>query len=322
MEEAVACPDPRDLERLARGQLAEPDSESLGQHVLACSSCAALLNQYQTADPLLLDLRAAPGQPPLDSPPVENLIARLVRTPPDGGAPTARSGSGTLVGAAAAAATPPALPGYEVLQVLGRGGMGVVYQARQKGLNRVVAIKMILAGRHAGPKELARFRREAEAVARLRHSHIVQIYEIGEHDGCPYFSLEYVEDGSLAAFLKGTPQPGRAAAALVETLARAVHYAHERGIVHRDLKPANILLRRISPQPKPPAEAGTAQLADFEPKVTDFGLAKLAEGTGGAPEAPGQTHTGDFLGTPNYAAPEQAAGKARAVGPAACSGAA
>jgi hypothetical protein len=136
----------------------------------------------------------------------------------------------------------PKVPGYELLGELGRGGMGVVYHARQAGLNRSVALKMLLGGPHAGGEALARFRAEAEAVARLRHPHIVQIYEIGEVNGQPFLSLEFVEGGSLAARLDGTPWPARAAAGLAQALARAVQHAHDQGIVHRDLKPANVLL--------------------------------------------------------------------------------
>src|SRR5207249_5329857 len=144
----------------------------------------------------------------------------------------------------------PHLPGYVLLGVLGRGGMGIVYQARQLSLDRVVALKMI-SGR-AELDDRTRFRTEAEAVARLQHPHIVQIYEIGEWDGRPYIALEFVEGGSLADQIKGAPQPARASAALVETLARAMHHAHQHGILHRDLKPANILLRFSR---EPPASA-------------------------------------------------------------------
>jgi serine/threonine-protein kinase len=158
----------------------------------------------------------------------------------------------------AAGAVP--IPGYEILGELGRGGMGVVYKARQTSLNRLVALKMILAGAHAGPAHLTRFRTEAEAVARLQHPNIVQIYEIAEQHSRPYFSLEFVEGGSLAQRLQTGPQPPARAAELVQSLARAMHYAHERGIVHRDLKPSNILLT-----------------LDGTPKVTDFGLAKLLD---------------------------------------------
>jgi hypothetical protein len=186
----------------------------------------------------------------------------------------------------------PAVPGYEVLGILGRGGMGVVYKARQVRLKRLVALKMIRTGSHAGPEELARFQREAEAVARLQHPHIVQIYEIGEQDHLPYFSLELVEGGSLAARLAGKALPAEQAARLAETLARAVHAAHQRGIVHRDLKPGNVLMT-----------------ADGLPKVADFGLAKLLDTDAG------QTQSGAVLGTPSYMAPEQAAGKGQEMGP-------
>src|SRR5262249_45089205 len=145
-------------------------------------------------------------------------------------------------------------PGYEIVRELGRGGMGVVYLARQTELKRLVALKMVLAGAHAGQQELARFRTEAEGVARLQHPNIVQIHEIGEHDGLSYFSLEYADGDTLAKKLAGAPQPPRYSAALVQALARAVHAAHQAGVVHRDLKPANVLLTR----------QGT-------PKVTDFG---------------------------------------------------
>jgi serine/threonine protein kinase/tetratricopeptide (TPR) repeat protein len=208
----------------------------------------------------------------------------------------------------------PEVPGYEILSVLGRGGMGVVYKARQTRPHRVVALKVIRAGEHAGPEELARFRREAEAAALLQHPHIVHVYEVGEHGGCPYFSLEYVEGGSLDKALDGTPQGAETAARLVEALARATDYAHQRGVIHRDLKPANVLLQ---PKPKSEREAVPApadfefRVSDFKPKVTDFGLAKRLDVEGA------QTRTGVVLGTPSYMAPEQAAGLAKEVGPAA-----
>ncbi len=188
----------------------------------------------------------------------------------------------------------PAVPGYEILGELGRGGMGVVYKARQLSLKRTVAVKMILAGSFAGPRELARFRTEAVAVARLQHPNIVQVYEVGDLKGCPYFSLEYVPGGSLAEHLDGKPWPARRAARLVETLARAVNHAHRQGIVHRDLKPANVLV-------------GQEEI----PKITDFGLAKQLDSEAGL------TPSDAVLGTPSYMAPEQANGKYKRVGPAA-----
>jgi WD40 repeat protein len=210
------------------------------------------------------------------------------------------TGSGTPPGAGM-----PQVPGYEVLGELGRGGMGVVYQARQKGLNRLVALKMILGGAHAGGQDLARFRAEAEAVAKLQHPNIVQIHEVGEVDGLPFFSLEYVDGGALDKRINGTPQPARQSAELIETLARAVHYAHERGIVHRDLKPANILLPRADKD----TEGGWPACSSA--KITDFGLAKRLDSQAG------QTASGAIVGTPSYMAPEQAGGQKQQVGPAA-----
>jgi WD40 repeat protein len=197
-----------------------------------------------------------------------------------------------LAGTIPAAAAPARLDKYEILEELGRGGMGIVYKARDESLKRLVALKMIRAGVQAEPSQRSRFQTEAQSVARLQHPHIVQIHEIGEHAGLPYLVLEYVDGGSLAARLAGTPLPLTEAVALVETLAQAMHIAHQHGIVHRDLKPANVLLSR-----------------DGVPKITDFGLARLLDGE------TGHTQTGTVLGTPSYMAPEQAAGQPAAVGP-------
>jgi hypothetical protein len=190
------------------------------------------------------------------------------------------------------------VPGYEIIEELGRGGMGVVYKARQLSLNRFVALKMILAGPYAGDDHRARFRLEAEAVARLQHPGIVQIHEIGAHEGRSYLALEYVEGGSLVRKLAARALTAREAARLVEALGRAVHYAHQRGIIHRDLKPGNILLT-----------------ADGQPKITDFGLAKRLENEPGAAPAGPRTQSGAILGTASYMAPEQAGGRRNAVGP-------
>ncbi len=207
--------------------------------------------------------------------------------------PPAPSEGETLIPQAPATGMSVAVPGYEILRELGRGGMGVVYQARHRKLNRPVALKMILAGSHAGEADLARFQTEAEAIARLQHPNIVQVHEVGEHEGKPFFSLEFCAGGSLEKKLNGTPLPPKEAAALVETLAQAMQAAHEQRVIHRDLKPANVLL----------AEDGT-------PKITDFGLAKKLD------EA-GQTQSGAIMGTPSYMAPEQAGGKSTDIGPAA-----
>jgi len=188
---------------------------------------------------------------------------------------------------------PPAPAGYSILRELGRGGMGVVYEAIQLSLNRHVALKMIRGGAYAGTSERERFRHEAEAVARLQHPNIVQIHEVGESAGLPYFALEYISGGTLSNRLRERPLPPTEAAALCRILAGAIHAAHQAGIVHRDLKPGNVLL-----------------LPDGTPKITDFGLAKSLEGK------PGDTKSGQVLGTPSYMSPEQARGD-RSVGPAA-----
>jgi serine/threonine-protein kinase len=188
----------------------------------------------------------------------------------------------------------PQLANYDILEELGRGSMGVVYKARQRKLNRLVAVKMVLSGVHAGPEQLSRFQAEAQAVAALLHPNIVQIYEIGECDSLPYFTLEYVSGSSLDRKLNHQPQSPRLAAQLMEKLARALQFAHERGIVHRDLKPANVLV----------TEEG-------EPKVTDFGLAKNLS------EESSQTKSGTLMGTPSYMAPEQAKGETSNTGPSA-----
>ena len=188
----------------------------------------------------------------------------------------------------------PQIPGYEILEVLGRGGVGVVYKAVHLRLNRTVALKMLLAGAFATRAERQRFAREAEVVARLRHPNIVQVYDVGDLDGRPYFTMEFVEGGSLAEMIAGTPRPARQAAELMATLADAIEAAHRGGIVHRDLKPSNVLLT-----------------ADGTPKIGDFGLARHLE------VGPSLTQSGAAVGTPSYMAPEQARGKSGEAGPAA-----
>lgn len=200
--------------------------------------------------------------------------------------------------AVADAALPPGGPRrvdhYDLLDELGRGGMGVVYRARDTRLDRVVALKMILAGAYAGHDDEARFRTEAAAVARLRHPNIVQVHAVGDAEGRPYLVMEYVEGGSLGARLAGKPQPPGLSAEWVATLADAAHHAHQQDVVHRDLKPANVLLD-----------------GDGRLKITDFGLAKQLG------RDAGPTRSGSLLGTPSYMAPEQVRGEIGAVGPAA-----
>jgi serine/threonine-protein kinase len=203
------------------------------------------------------------------------------------------------------AAIPRAIPvpgeyvgGFELIEELGRGGMGVVYRARQSKLDRIVALKMI---RSRDDAELARFRVESEAIARLQHANIVQLFEVGEHDGSPFFAMEYCAGGSLEQRLRGTALLPAEAAVIVASLARAMQAAHQQNVIHRDLKPANVMLAG--------GDAATP-LSRLTPKVTDFGLARKLDD-------PGLTQTGVIMGTPSYLAPEQAGGRSKEVGPAA-----
>jgi WD40 repeat protein len=310
---ALTCPSARELEAMLDEALAGPGRQAVAEHVGGCPACQEALERLTGADSLSCpSLPSAPSllarKPPAADAAGKDFLDRLKHAaPPEGRGPR----PGVF----------PTLPGYQILHELGRGGMGVVYKARQTSLKRLVALKMILAGAHAGGKDLARFRHEAEAVARLRHPNIIQIYDIGESEGRPYLALEYVGDDSLARRLHGDPQPVAPAVALVETLARAVHFAHQHHVVHRDLKPANILLQRKAEVRSPKSEgAGPPfgfgmsdsdfSLEDYEPKMTDFGLAKRLD------EQSSKTQSGEVVGTPSYMAPEQAAGKGRLVGPA------
>jgi WD40 repeat protein len=253
---------------------------------------------FDTSDPDAFSLQVDPPSAVHSSSPggehVETEVERTVTVLPSGdpaAAPTmARADRRT-------SPTPrgrpvPTINGYEILGELGRGGMGVVYRARQVLLNRPCVLKMILAGAHADALAALRFLAEAEAVARLKHPNVIQIHHIGEADGLPYLELEYVEGGSLDGRLDGTPWPAGRAAGLVEVLARGVAEAHRQGIVHRDLKPSNVLMS-----------------ADGTPKIADFGLAKALNADAGL------TATDSIMGSPGYMAPEQAEGKARQVGP-------
>ena len=217
---------------------------------------------------------------------------------------------------------------YEILTEVGRGGMGVVYKARHRGLHRLAALKMVLAGEFASPAQEVRFRLEAELAARVQHPNIVQVYEIGTYQGRPFLALEWVEGGSLANRLDGKPWPPGEAASLLETLARAIHAAHVEGVVHRDLKPANILLANPrgtallsrpgglsdgsgEPSHKELSDSSHAtRPADWTCKITDFGLARPIEG------GVTVTQSGFLVGTPGYMAPEQAGGTRALVGPA------
>jgi serine/threonine-protein kinase len=270
------CPSRERLERFLGEQCPEAERAVLAAHVGACPNCRDTMTSLKERSGAgELSALLSEELSTADREAEERFMERLKQGPPW------------------------RVPGHELLGELGRGAMGVVYKARQVGLDRVVALKMILAGGQAGEQDQARFRSEAQAAARLRHPNIVAVhevdeFEVGEQVRLPFFSLELVEGGTLAQRLQGAPQPPREAAALVEVLARAIQHAHENGVVHRDLKPANVLLA-----------------ADGTPKVSDFGLAKRLDG------APGQTASGAVMGTPSYMAPEQAQGKSKEIGPAA-----
>jgi serine/threonine protein kinase/tetratricopeptide (TPR) repeat protein len=277
MSPKTRCPDAEVLERYVLGECPAAEAAVVEEHLPQCPRCRG------AADALEADAaRLAAAAEPTTAPWLPAFVAEA---------------------AAASSARPVGLtvPGYELLDELGRGGMGVVYKARQTKLQRLVALKMIRSGAQADESEVARFRAEAEAVARLQHPNIVQIYEVGEYEGQPYLSLEFVAGGTLARRLAKAPQNARTAAAVLETLARAMHVAHQSDIIHRDLKPANVLL---AGEPELP-------LADCTPKITDFGLAKRLD------KELGHSVTGQVMGTPSYMAPEQAQGKVRAIGPAA-----
>jgi WD40 repeat protein/tRNA A-37 threonylcarbamoyl transferase component Bud32 len=266
----------------------------------------------------MIMLRQGAGKDPAVTAPLMPFLARLKQT--SGDVPLMKAGPGgpeipgrdsIRDGTASPGSAVPTIPGYEIVSELGRGGMGVVYKARQLGLNRLVALKMVLAGPHAQARELTRFRQEAEAVARLHHPNIIQVFDIGEAEGIAYFALEYVEEGSLVQRLRGDPQALESSVRLIETLASAVHFAHRRGIVHRDLKPANILLAGSAAGDLGHKEFNLAYSpATYQPKIADFGLAKRIDEKGS------RAQSVEVVGTPSYMAPEQAAGKAHLLGPA------
>ena len=287
----IGCSSNEMLSRLLEDQLDQEEHASIVEHVETCLSCQERLKDL-TNDDSELD-----GWGSFEE---SNTDPWLAKDHPHSGAhpatpffPTGPERTYQRFVEETVEANYPDVDGYDIFSELGHGGMGVVYKARQRRLSRMVALKMIRAGSLAKSEDRARFRVEAEAVAELRHPNIIQIYDIGEVGSLPFVALELLEGGSLDDRLAGTPQPGRASATMIATLARAIHAAHQAGIIHRDLKPSNILF----------ATEGT-------PKITDFGLAKRLEDDG-------FTKSGQVLGSPSYIPPEQAEGGAKKVGPAA-----
>ena len=280
-------------------QLGGHDIDRIAEHLAGCEACRAAVDVVLVGDGFLGRLRSAAtlGADDPEGKAARRRAARALSRE------VRRSGQ-TVPDLTGQGQSPPGEVGqYVILGEVGRGGMGVVYQARHRDLRRLVALKMILAGGFASEVQRQRFRREAELAARVQHPHIVQVYEVGLHDGGPFLAMEWVAGGTLADRLGGDPWPPHAAAGLIETLARAIDVAHRNGVVHRDLKPSNILLQTAA------GAAAEGPLAGAIPKVADFGLARAIDADGSL------TSTGLTVGTPEYMAPEQAAGSE--VGPAA-----
>jgi WD40 repeat protein/tRNA A-37 threonylcarbamoyl transferase component Bud32 len=292
---SLDCVSEADLRAFQLGELPGRVAALIADHLEACPACAARADELDSAaDACVVQLRRAAGQASSEHPATQP--AGLTQAPLGNAPPPGDGGFPRWFG------------DYELLGELGQGGMSVVYLARQRHPARVVALKLILPGRHTDAERRARFLAEADAIGRLQHPNIVQIYQAGEHEGQLFLALEWLDGGSLAQRLDGNPQDPAVAAALVERLAQAVQYAHDHGIIHRDLKPANILFRteekglRTEEKKLSPVEV-------LSPVISDFGLAKQDEVC--------LTATGAVLGTPAYMAPEQAGGDNAAVGPAA-----
>jgi serine/threonine protein kinase/WD40 repeat protein len=322
-------PSTEQLVAYSLGKLDDREAAGISAHLAECPACCTLLDHLTLRDELVSRLRevAALSEAGLEDPIQRRRAVRDFctgqgdqETWPRAAGPSGKENS---PGDPSACTTLPPISfprqvgEYDILAEVGRGGMGVVYKARHRGLQRLVALKMVLAGEFASPAQERRFRLEAELAARVQHPNIVHVYEIGTHQGVPFLAQEWVEGGSLAQRLDGNPWSAAEAARLIETLARAIHAAHSQGVIHRDLKPANILLSgewRVASGEGRTEEASSlatrhSPLATFVPRITDFGLAKSLDAPGGP------TTAGDILGTPNYMAPEQALGDTRNVGP-------
>jgi eukaryotic-like serine/threonine-protein kinase len=292
------------LSAFGRGSVEDEELRTIQEHLECCEECCQVLESDLTTEPLLEGLRRAAAEVR-----TEDVYERS-----QGTRATPQVDDTAVVAASEIQPRRLHLPGYQVLDEVGRGGIGIVYRARHLRLNRLVALKMLLSGNHASAAELARFRVEAETIARLQHPNIVQIHEVGAFEGLPYIALEYLDGGTLDARLKQTdasPADSRAIASFAQTLAQAVQYAHDRGVIHRDLKPANVLLQKVDSSKTPVFAADYRLLTtDYAPKISDFGMAKWLA------DSHSLTRTGAIAGTPSYMAPEQARGNQEAIGPA------
>ncbi len=316
-ETALEHPDDESLRGLSLGQLAADERAQISAHLDVCPACCRRIDQLTTDDHLLGRLQqiAASQHQALVNHAQRRRAVRALRHSEDGRSATRKPDPQVVP---ESRPVPKFIGDYEVLTEVGRGGMGVVYKARHRGLHRLAAVKMVLAGEFASPAQELRFRLEAELGARVLHPNIVQVYEIGSYEGRPFLALEWVEGGSLANRLDGKPWPPDEAASLIETLARAINLAHDEGVIHRDLKPANIMLAgntlgNLANDETPSTQGGKDHAQDpkaLVPKITDFGLAQTIDG------GPMMTQSGFLVGTPGYMAPEQAGGNRALVGPA------
>ena len=310
IEGTLNHPDDESLRALSLGQLTEAEVAYVSTHLGDCPTCCRRIDQVATDDHLLARLQqsAAVRETVLVSRAQRRSAVRALQYLNEGSSATRErdSKAGPVILPA-----PKRLGDYDILAEVGRGGMGVVYKAWHRGLRRLAALKMVLAGEFASSAQELRFRLEAELAARVLHPNFVQVFEIGNFEGRPFLALEWVEGGSLANRMDGKPWPPGEAASLIETLARAIDVAHGEGVVHRDLKPANILLQKEESGRMKDGFGLIPHPSSFIlPKITDFGLAQTI-GDGQA-----ITQSGFLVGTPGYMSPEQASGNRALAGPA------
>jgi WD40 repeat protein/serine/threonine protein kinase len=309
------------LHAFSLGMTGQLEQQQIAAHLNECARCCAALERFADSDGLLGRLRSAVAAEPAsrEGDSDRELAVRALKR--------GRWREFSTIGEPRQSGTSRGVPGgfepteipaawqvgaYEIIAEIGRGGMGVVFKARHRGLNRLVALKMILAAEFASKSEQHRFQREAELAARVKHVNIVQVHEVGQLGDRPYISMEWVSGGTLAERLDGTPWSAHDAARLIGTLALAIDAAHRQGVIHRDLKPANILVQpddEGGPPSTLTAASKSGPVAGLTPKITDFGLARTLQ------DHPALTKTGFAVGTPEYMAPEQADGDPARVGP-------